>query len=241
MENICGYLKAKCDCGQYFGNEQKTNSCSNCGEERKPCKKPKPFKWVTDPDSGKQVNTGERHNHCFFHSNRKPEVGATSKRTKDKVEQSSLASPYGRTDEEVKEKFLEKHGDKFIKTQTGFTPILPKDSEFLNVWQVHVDNQQMTNLRGEVALLRTYLQYNVQEHEDYPEQKDVRLSQRLIQQITTTITNITELETKLQALVKLTDVRNMVENIISIIASSDIPDQYKYKLAKEIEMATNNQ
>ena len=99
----------------------------------------------------------------------------------------------------------------------------------------------MSNLRGEVALLRAYLQYNIQEHGDYPEAKDVRLSQRLIQQTTTTITNILELETKLSALVNVSEVRAMVERIIAVILRSDIPDESKFKIAEEIKIATNQE
>ena len=41
--------------------------CPHCGKERTRCKKVRPFIWVTDPETGKKANTGERHKHCYFH------------------------------------------------------------------------------------------------------------------------------------------------------------------------------
>tara|TARA_B100000519_G_C14203928_1_gene419322 strand:+ start:205 stop:936 length:732 start_codon:yes stop_codon:yes gene_type:complete len=243
MNETCDFLITKCDCSYQFGREQQTLECPHCGKERTRCKKVRPFIWVTDPETGKKANTGERHKHCYFHGQKRdPEVGATANRTKDIVDYQTVKHN-GKSDEEIKQKFIDKYveQDKFVKTNTGFVPKLPQGSEFFDVWKEHVDNQDMTNLRGEVALLRAYLQYNIQEHGDYPEAKDVRLSQRLIQQTTSTITNIMELETKLSSLVSVSEVRAMVERIIAVILRADISDDSKFKLAEEIKIATNQE
>jgi hypothetical protein len=49
------------------------------------------------------------------------------------------------------------------------------------------------------------------------------------------------LETKLSALVNVSEVRAMVERIIAVILRSDIPDESKFKIAEEIKIATNQE
>ena len=243
MSQTCDFLITKCECSYLYGREQQTQECPHCGKERTKCRKAKPFIWVTDPETGKKANTGDRYERCFFHGKKRdPEVGATANRTKEIVDYETVKHNE-RTDEDTKQQFIKKYVEpgKFEKNKTGFVPKLPHGSEFFDVWEEHVDNDNMSNLRGEVALLRAYLQYNIQDHGDYPEAKDVRLSQRLIQQTTTTITNILELETKLSALVNVSEVRAMVERIIAVILRSDIPDESKFKIAEEIKIATNQE
>ena len=124
------------------------------------------------------------------------------------------------------------------RTATGFVPKLDKDYELFNVWTDELDNPKIYDLRGELALLRTYLQFTVAQHGDYPEATDIRLAQKLMQQVTTTITDLMELEIKLKLLVDVTDVKMMIEKIIGVILESSITPEQKHKLAEEIQRAT---
>ena len=126
------------------------------------------------------------------------------------------------------------------RSATGFVPKLDKDSELFNVWTDEIDNPKLYDLRGELALLRTYLQFTVAQHGDYPEATDIRLAQKLMQQITTSITDLMELEIKLKLLVDVTDVKMMIEKIIGVILEADIEPQQKIKLAEEIQKVTKS-
>ena len=236
-KKVCGQLKSKCDCGFIFGRKQDQLECPECHEERKKCQKPKPFKWVTDPESGKLVNTGERWDKCYHHGNHKAQVGESARHNKENIDQSSRKSNK-RTDEDIQEIFLEKYNGKFTRTDYGFVPKIEQNSNFFNVWAEEADNENMSSLRGEVALLRAYLQFNLNEHGDYPEAKDIRLSSKLIQQISTTITSILELETKMQTLVSVSEVRGLIERIIGVISTADIPDMVKFKLVDDIKLSS---
>ena len=148
-----------------------------------------------------------------------------------------------KTDEEIQESFLEEYVEPgtFLvdkRTATGFVPKLDKDSELFNVWTDEIDNPKIYDLRGELALLRTYLQFTVAQHGDYPEPTDIRLAQKLMQQITTSITDLMELEIKLKLLVDVTDVKMMIEKIIGVILDSSITPEQKHKLAEEIQRVT---
>ena len=94
-------------------------------------------------------------------------------------------------------------------------------------------------MRGELALLRTYLQFTVAQHGDYPETSDIRLAQKLMEQITSSITNLMELEIKLKLLVDVSDVKMMIEKVIGVILESNITPQEKIKLAEEIQRVTS--
>ena len=74
MSQTCDFLITKCECSYLYGREQQTQECPHCGKERTKCRKAKPFIWVTDPETGKKANTGERHERCYFHGvKRKPQ------------------------------------------------------------------------------------------------------------------------------------------------------------------------
>ena len=99
------------------------------------------------------------------------------------------------------EKHVNNDSPNFIvdaRTATGFVPKIDNDSELFNVWSDEIDNPKLYDLRGELALLRTYLQFNVAQHGDYPEATDIRLSQKLMEQIMNSITNLMEFEIKLK-------------------------------------------
>ena len=146
------------------------------------------------------------------------------------------------TDEEKQEYFIEEYVEKgkFVpaKTKTGFVPKIEQDSELFSVWIDEYENPKMHDLRGELALLRTYLQFSVVQHGDYPEAKDIRASQKIIQQITDTIQDLIKLEAELKVLVDVTDVQMMVEKIIGVILDSNIPDSEKVNIAEEIQKFT---
>ena len=242
-DNNCIALKRNCDCTYYFGRDEEIKKCPNCNAERKRCSKPKAFKWVKEPESGRFINTGFRYDTCIKHGNRKPLVGSTSNRSKEDFILNNIGNE--KTDEEIQESFLQEYVEPGVfiedkRTKTGFVPKIDKDSEMFNVWTDEIDNPKLYDLRGELALLRTYLQFNVSQHGDYPEASDIRLSQKLMQQITTSITDLMELEIKLKLLVDVTDVKMMIEKIIGVILESDIEPQQKIKLAEEIQKVTKS-
>ena len=78
----CIALKRNCNCGYYFGKNEEIKECPHCNLDRQRCSKPKAFKWVKEPESGRFINTGFRYETCIKHGNRKPVVGATERRTK---------------------------------------------------------------------------------------------------------------------------------------------------------------
>ena len=239
-DNNCVALKRNCNCGYHFGKDE-INQCPHCSLERQRCSKPKAFKWVKEPESGRFINTGYRYDTCIKHGNRKPIVGATQNRSKEDFILNNMGN--NKTDEEIQESFLEEYVEPgtFLvdkRTATGFVPKLDKDSELFNVWTDELDNPKIYDLRGELALLRTYLQFTVAQHADYPEATDIRLAQKLMQQITTTITDLMELELKLKLLVDVTDVKMMIEKIIGVILESNITPEQKHKLAEEIQRVT---
>ena len=89
--------------------------------------------------------------------------------------------------------------------------------------------------------MRTYLQYNVSAHGDYPEAKDIRSSQKLIQQITTTITNLMELEAKLKIMVNVSEIRGMIEKVMGVILEADIAENKKIEMAESIKKLTSGE
>ena len=208
---VCGVIKSNCNCGYHFGRNNDLTKCPHCSDERKYCQKVKPYIWVIDPESGKNVNTGNRYETCKSHSSRKVSVGSWEHKNKETTD---LTMSHG-TDEQKQEYFMTEYVEKgkFVpaKTQTGFVPKVDEGSEVFSVWQDEYNNPKMHDLRGELALLRTYLQFNVVGHGDYPEQKDIRISQKLIQQITDTIQELLKLESELNVLVEASDVQVMVE------------------------------
>ena len=235
----CGILKTTCDhCEHRFGKSQEVLTCPSCGKERSRCSKDKPFIWVIDPESGRNVNTGQRYDRCKSHSTRKAVVGSWKNKNKETTD---LAMSNG-TDEQKQEYFIEEYVDKgkFVpaKTKTGFVPKVEQDSELFSVWADEYENPKMHDLRGELALLRTYLQFSVVQHGDYPEAKDIRASQKIIQQIKDTIQDLIKLEAELKVLVDVTDVQIMVEKIIGVIIESNIPDSEKVNIAEEIQRIT---
>jgi len=240
----CTSLLRKCECGYYFGKKEDIKVCPHCKRDRKTCSKPKSFKWVKDPESGRFINTGFRYDTCNYHGSRKAVVGATQNRTKEDFDLSNHGN--GKTDEELQESFLEKHVNTeeptFLvdaRTATGFVPKVDKDGELFNVWSDEIENPKIYDLRGELALLRTYLQFTVAGHGDYPEATDIRLAQKLMEQITNAITNLMELEIKLKLLVDVSDVKMMIEKVIGVILESNISPQEKIKLAEEIQRVTS--
>ena len=242
-EKNCNTLLRKCDCSYYFGKKEEIIKCPHCNNERRRCSKPKSFKWVKDIDTGRYINTGFRYDTCNYHGNRKPMMGHGQQKTKEDFDLSNTGQ--GKTDEEIQEKFLEKHvnndSPNFIvdaRTATGFVPKIDNDSELFNVWSDEIDNPKLYDLRGELALLRTYLQFNVAQHGDYPEATDIRLSQKLMEQIMNSITNLMEFEIKLKLLVDVSDVKMMIEKVIGVILESNISAQEKIKLAEEIQRVT---
>ena len=240
-DNNCNALKRNCNCGYYFGKSEEVQQCPHCNIEQQRCSKPKSFKWVKEPESGRFINTGFRYETCIKHGSRKPIVGATRNRSKEDFILSNIGN--NKTDEEIQENFIEEYVEPgtFLvdkRTATGFVPKLDKDSELFNVWTDEIDNPKIYDLRGELALLRTYLQFTVAQHGDYPEPADIRLAQKLIQQITTSITDLMELEIKLKLLVDVTDVKMMIEKIIGVILESNITPEQKHKLAEEIQRVT---
>ena len=240
-DNNCNALKRNCNCGYYFGKSEEVQQCPHCNIEQQRCSKPKSFKWVKEPESGRFINTGFRYETCIKHGSRKPIVGATRNRSKEDFILSNIGN--NKTDEEIQENFIEEYVEPgtFLvdkRTATGFTPKLDKDSELFNVWLDEIDNPKLYDLRGELALLRTYLQFTVAQHGDYPEATDIRLAQKLMQQVTTTITDLMELEIKLKLLVDVTDVKMMIEKIIGVILESNITSEQKHKLAEEIQRVT---
>ncbi len=237
----CVALKRNCNCVYYFGRDEELKQCPHCSLERQRCSKPKAFKWVKEPESGRFINTGFRYETCIKHGNRKPIVGATQNRSKEDFILNNIGND--KTDEEIQDSFLQEYVEPGTftvdkRTATGFVPKLDKDSELFNVWTDEIDNPKLYDLRGELALLRTYLQFTVAQHGDYPEPTDIRLAQKLMQQITTSITDLMELEIKLKLLVDVTDVKMMIEKIIGVILDSDITSEQKYKLAEEIQRVT---
>ena len=242
MNNVnCIALKRNCNCGYYFGRNEEIKQCPHCNLERQRCSKPKAFKWVKEPESGRFINTGYRYDTCIKHGNRKPVVGATQNRTKEDFILSNIGND--KTDEEIQENFMKEYVEPEVfiedkRTQTGFVPKIDKDTELFNVWTDEINNPKLYDLRGELALLRTYLQFTVSGHGDYPEATDIRLAQKLIQQITTSITDLMELEIKLKLLVEVTDVKMMIEKIIGVILESDITSNQKIKIAEEIQKVT---
>ena len=240
-DNNCNALKRNCNCGYYFGKSEEVQQCPHCNIEQQRCSKPKSFKWVKEPESGRFINTGFRYETCIKHGSRKPIVGATRNRSKEDFILSNIGN--NKTDEEIQENFIEEYVEPgtFLvdkRTATGFVPKLDKDSELFNVWSDEIDNPKLYDLRGELALLRTYLQFTVAQHGDYPEATDIRLAQKLMQQVTTTITDLMELEIKLKLLVDVTDVKMMIEKIIGVILDSSITPEQKHKLAEEIQRVT---
>ena len=240
-DNNCNALKRNCNCGYYFGKSEEVQQCPHCNIEQQRCSKPKSFKWVKEPESGRFINTGFRYETCIKHGSRKPIVGATRNRSKEDFILSNIGN--NKTDEEIQENFIEEYVEPgtFLvdkRTATGFVPKLDKDSELFNVWTDEIDNPKIYDLRGELALLRTYLQFTVAQHGDYPEATDIRLAQKLMQQVTTTITDLMELEIKLKLLVDVTDVKMMIEKIIGVILESNITPEQKHKLAEEIQRVT---
>jgi hypothetical protein len=240
----CISLLRKCECGYYFGKKKEIKICPHCNNERKRCSKPRSFKWVKDPESGRYINTGFRYDTCNYHSNREPIMLSGQEKTKENFDLSDHG--HQKTDEEIQENFLEKHVDTdsptFLvdaRTATGFVPKVDKDSELFNVWSDEIDNPKIYDLRGELALLRTYLQFTVASHGDYPEATDIRLAQKLMEQITNAITNLMELEIKLKLLVDVSDVKMMIEKVIGVILESNISPQEKIKLAEEIQKVTS--
>ena len=237
----CIALKRSCNCGYYFGRDESFKQCPHCNLERQRCSKPKAFKWVKEPESGRFINTGFRYETCIKHGDRKPIVGATQRRSKEDFILNNIGND--KTDEEIQESFVQEYVEPGTftvdkRTATGFVPKLDKDSELFNVWTDEIDNPKIYDLRGELALLRTYLQFTVAQHGDYPEATDIRLAQKLMQQVTTTITDLMELEIKLKLLVDVTDVKMMIEKIIGVILESNITPEQKYKLAEEIQRVT---
>lgn len=235
----CGVLKTTCDyCDHRFGKLQEVLICPLCSAERSKCTKIRPYIWVIDQETGKNVNTGNRYEKCKSHDNRPASVGSWRNKNKETTE---FAMSHG-TDEEKQEYFIEEYVEKgkFVpaKTKTGFVPKIEQDSELFNVWLDEFDNPKMHDLRGELALLRTYLQFSVVQHGDYPEAKDIRASQKIIQQITDTIQDLIKLEAELKVLVDVTDVQVMVEKIIGVILESNIPDSEKVNIAEEIQKIT---
>ena len=236
----CVALKRNCNCGYHFGKDE-VKHCPHCNLDRQRCSLPKAFKWVKEPESGRFINTGFRYETCIKHGNRKPIVGATQNRSKEDFILNNIGN--NKTDEEIQESFLEEYVEPgtFLvdkRTATGFVPKLDKDSELFNVWSDEIDNPKIYDLRGELALLRTYLQFTVAQHGDYPEPTDIRLAQKLMQQITTSITDLMELEIKLKLLVDVTDVKMMIEKIIGVILDSSITPEQKHKVAEEIQRVT---
>jgi len=67
----CVALKRNCNCGYYFGRDEELKQCPHCNLERQRCSKPKAFKWVKEPESGRFINTGFRYETCIKHGNRK--------------------------------------------------------------------------------------------------------------------------------------------------------------------------
>ena len=237
----CIALKRNCNCGYYFGKDEGIEKCPHCDLDRQRCSLPKAFKWVKEPESGRFINTGYRYDTCIKHGNRKPVVGATENRTKEDFILNNIGND--KTDEEIQNNFLQEYVEPgtFVedkRTSTGFVPKIDNDSELFNVWTDEIDNPKIYDLRGELALLRTYLQFTVSGHGDYPEPTDIRLAQKLVQQITTSITDLMELEIKLKLLVDVTDVKMMIEKIIGVILESDISSEQKIKLAEEIQRVT---
>ena len=237
----CIALKRNCNCGYYFGKDEGIEKCPHCDLDRQRCSLPKAFKWVKEPESGRFINTGYRYDTCIKHGNRKPVVGATENRTKEDFILNNIGND--KTDEEIQKNFLQEYVEPgtFVedkRTSTGFVPKIDNDSELFNVWTDEIDNPKIYDLRGELALLRTYLQFTVSGHGDYPEATDIRLAQKLVQQITTSITDLMELEIKLKLLVDVTDVKMMIEKIIGVILESDISSEQKIKLAEEIQRVT---
>ena len=243
-DKTCTSLLRKCDCGWYFGKDKEVLKCPHCNKDRKTCSKPRSFKWVKHPETGKYVCTGFRYETCNYHGNRKPMMGKDDQKTKEVFDLSGQGN--GKTDEELQEMFLEKHvnteSPDFLvdsRTATGFVPKLDQDSELFNVWSDEIENPKLYDLRGELALLRTYLQFTVAQHGDYPETSDIRLAQKLMEQITSSITNLMELEIKLKLLVDVSDVKMMIEKVIGVILESNITPQEKIKLAEEIQRVTS--
>ena len=235
----CGVLKANCDnCEHKYGKKQDVLICPFCGTERQKCTNTKPYIWVIDPESGKNVNTGQRYDTCKVHSNRKASVGSWKNKNKETTDRRMES----KSDEEKQEFFLQEYVDtgKFVpsKTKTGFVPKIEQDSEMFSVWSDEYENPKMHDLRGELALLRTYLQFSVVAHGDYPEAKDIRASQKIIQQITDTIQDLIKLEAELKVLVDSGDVQVMIEKIIGVIIEANIPDTEKVKIAEEIQKIT---
>ena len=235
----CGTLKTRCEeCEHYFGKKQEETICPFCKTERKRCQKDKPYIWVIDPETGRNVNTGRRYESCKSHSNRKASVGSWKYKNKETTDLTMANA----TDEEKQEYFIEEYVEKgkFVpaKTKTGFVPKIEQDSELFSVWIDEYENPKMHDLRGELALLRTYLQFSVVQHGDYPEAKDIRASQKIIQQITDTIQDLIKLEAELKVLVDSGDVQVMIEKIIGVIIEANIPDTEKVKIAEEIQKIT---
>ncbi len=238
----CGIFKTTCDneeCTHRFGKSQEVLVCPYCNTQRKKCTKEKPYIWVIDPETGRNVNTGNRYDTCKSHSNRKASVGSWKHKNKETTDRTMEQG----TDEQKQEYFIEEYVEKgkFVvdpKSKTGFVPKVEQDSELFNVWLDEFDNPRMHDLRGELALLRTYLQFSVVQHGDYPEAKDIRASQKIIQQITDTIQNLIKLEAELKVLVEITDVQMMVEKIIGVILEAKIPDSEKINIAEEIKKIT---
>ena len=221
-DKTCTSLLRKCDCGWYFGKDKEVLKCPHCNKDRKTCSKPRSFKWVKHPETGKYVCTGFRYETCNYHGNRKPMMGKDDQKTKEVFDLSGQGN--GKTDEELQEMFV---------------PKLDQDSELFNVWSDEIENPKLYDLRGELALLRTYLQFTVAQHGDYPETSDIRLAQKLMEQITSSITNLMELEIKLKLLVDVSDVKMMIEKVIGVILESNITPQEKIKLAEEIQRVTS--
>jgi hypothetical protein len=242
-DSNCVALKRNCNCGYYFGRDEEIKECPHCNLGRQRCSKPKAFKWVKEPESGRFINTGYRYETCIKHGNRKPVVGATQNRTKEDFILSNIGND--KTDEEIQENFIQEYVEPGVfledkRSATGFVPKIDKDTEMFSIWTDEIDNPKIYDLRGELALLRTYLQFTVSGHGDYPEATDIRLAQKLMQQITTSITDLMELEIKLKLLVDVTDVKMMIEKIIGVILESDIASDQKIKLAEEIQKVTKS-
>ena len=108
----CVAIKRNCNCGYYFGRDEEIKECPHCNLERQRCSKPKAFKWVKEPESGRFINTGFRYDTCIKHGNRKPVVGATQNRTKEDFILSNIGND--KTDEEIQENFM----DLFLKLIT---------------------------------------------------------------------------------------------------------------------------
>ena len=132
----CGFYKTTCDnCEHRFGKLQDIITCPLCNIERSKCQNEKPYIWVIDPESGKNVNTGNRYETCKVHSNRKPTVGSWVNKNKETTDRTMEQG----TDEQKQEYFMTEYVEKgkFVvdpKARTGFVPKVETDSELFNVW-----------------------------------------------------------------------------------------------------------